>query len=167
MSSTPNLIGAFLGTFVQLEISSVHTLGHSINSKAHRGISWDILSTQRLIGAFLGTSPTSPTFLYSPTSPTFNLNFTNFSPTWHQLFTNFTNFTKFTNFTNLSPNGTTFHQLHQISSKFLGTLFTNGHSTFHQISPENFLAHLLNVCSQKRPPTSVLPTKLNFQRFTR
>jgi hypothetical protein len=45
MSSTQNLIGAFLGTCFQ----------YFFNFKSHRSISWDVLSTQNLIGAFLGT----------------------------------------------------------------------------------------------------------------
>jgi hypothetical protein len=75
MSSTSNLNGAFLGTFFQLKISSEHSLGHYVrclqlknssghflghssnvfNLKSHRSISWDILSTQNLVGALLGT----------------------------------------------------------------------------------------------------------------
>ena len=127
MSSTQNLIGAFLGTFVQFKISSEHLLGHSINSESQRRISWHICwfaakkrpPTSVLPGEFsinhqvkhlLVVHVWLKTFLVSLSwwswwicsSDQFFTNFTNFSPTLHQLFTKFTNF---------SQNSPTFHQL--------------------------------------------------------
>ena len=172
MSSTQNLIGAFLGTFVQFKISSEHLLGHSINSESQRRISWHICwfaakkrpPTSVLPGEFsinhqvkhlLVVHVWLKTLLVSLSwwswwicsSDQFFTNFTNFSPTLHQLFTKFTNF---------SQNSPTFHQLHQLFTNFTNfsptshQLFTN----FSPISPtfHNFFANNLSPTSPTFSP---------------